>query len=97
MNGNEEFKLGEKLGSIEGEQKVMHTKLDNIQNAVNSLAQGLGSRVQEHDKQIARVEIETKNNKDHVGWVSKKVDRNIGIAGAIIIAMIGLAVKLIKG
>jgi len=96
MNGKRNgFKLGERLATIEGDQRVMHTKLDAIQSTVTALATGIGARVETHGERLAVVETEAKNNAVHTTWVSGKIDKYVKW-GLVLLGMLVTAGYFIK-
>lgn len=80
MNGDSQFQLGERLAGIE-------SKLDSMTTALTELKQGVGARVECHDKEIAvldeRVSVISK-----VGWAI------LGTAlSSIVVAILSLVIK----
>lgn len=89
MNGSEEYKFGH----MESDIKAINGKIDGIEVKIDNLTRGIGSRVEEHGKDIEVLKERTHNNENHTQWVSKKVDKWVF---AFIGAVIGLAGWIFK-
>ena len=93
--------IEKRLGSLEGDMKVSHAKLDYLTAAVDKLSSGIGQRVQDHGEQISSLTTENKNQDSYIEAVSKKIDRHIDSPGhwkflvilATIFTLAGFAVK----
>ncbi len=80
MNGDEEFKLGERLGRMEA-------KIDEVAKTVQNLTQGIGATVQSHNREIGEVKTQSSENKTHITWVSGKADKHLRLVILMIFGM----------
>lgn len=88
MNGDEEFKLGERLGRME-------SKIDEVAKTVQNLTQGIGATVQSHNREIGEIKTQTGENKVHIAWVSGKADKHLKLVITIIFALTTLLAGII--
>ena len=68
-----------RLGVIEGNMKVIDTKLDGITASVDKLSNGLGQRVQDHGEAISAIQTNIVNHTSYIDAVSEKVDKTTKI------------------
>ncbi len=88
MNGDEEFKLGERLGRIE-------SKVDSMSLTVQNLTQGIGATVQSHNREIGELKTQSDDNKGHIAWVSTKADKHLRLVITIVFALTTLLAGII--
>ena len=88
MNGDEEFKLGERLGRIE-------SKVDSMSLTVQNLTQGIGATVQSHNREIGELKTQSDDNKGHIAWVSTKADKHSRFVITIVFALTTLLAGII--
>ena len=100
MNGSEDYKFGHIESDIkainekiDNHNVVMSSKIEGIERSISNLTQGIGHRVEKHGEEIEALKVKTENNENHIGWVSKKVDKWVF---AFITAVVGLAGWIIK-
>lgn len=81
--------INERVGILESKIDSVNTGVQDVKVVMTNFTQGIGSTVQEHDRDISGIKVTTANNKDHIAWVSKKVDKNMAISIMIFLAIIG--------
>jgi len=64
-----------RLGILEGDMKVAHSKLDNLITSVDKLSNGIGQRVQAHGESISSLQTNMDNHASYIEAVSEKVDK----------------------
>ena len=90
-----------RLGSIEGDVKVLHTKIDGLTTSVDKLSNGIGQRVQDHGEQIFGLNRDVLNHTSYIEAVSKKIDKHENSPGhwkflIILISVLSLIIGLIS-
>ena len=90
MSDHDNFQMGERLGRIEGEQKVATSKIDNLTGKIDSLTVGIGRRVEEHGKDISSLQTESGNLKEYIGAVNRNQKKHEDGHWKLITIVIGL-------
>mgnify|MGYP001557778577 CR=1 FL=1 len=78
------------IAEMKGDIKVLVSKVDACQDAIQNIGQGLGQRVQTHGEKIAQVEVEIKNVKDYASSISKDFKHDVNDRWKWITVCIGL-------
>lgn len=100
MPDKDEYRSGKEIGELTGEVKLLTTAIGSLTQEFRDFKQGIGPRLENHDKDISALEAHRVNSTEFIGAVNKKVDHHVESHWkwiAILVGLMTLLGLLLKG